>query len=350
MPPVTVVILNWNGKHWLEQFLPSVMQSTYPDLHVLVMDNASTDDSVTFLQAEYPDVQVEVLPENYGFTGGNNRALPYIETPYFVLLNSDVEVTPGWLEPLVALAESDPKIASVQPKIKAHFDKALFEYAGACGGFMDSLSYPFCRGRMFDDLEADMGQYDTSMDIFWASGACCLLRTDVVQEIGLFEESFFAHMEEIDFCWRAKSFGYRVMVEPQSVVYHVGGGSLPKSNPKKTYLNIRNSLACMRKNLPDGQVFSKIFARLILDGVWAFKSLLRGDFGTIGAIIKAHWHFFGKLGFWAKRRKEIYGPKGPQPIQTGVYPGSVVWQYFGKGVKKWGDLMGQPTREAVKES
>ena len=340
MTRVTIAILNWNGKGWLEKFLPSVLATNYDSYEVLVIDNASTDDSVEFLKKEFPSVRVEILDQNYGFTGGYNRSLAFINSPYIVLLNSDVEVEPNWLDPLVKAMDNDEKIASIQPKILAHHDKTVFEYAGAAGGFIDRLGYPFCRGRIFDTVEQDKGQYDESMDIFWATGACCMVRKSVIDEIGLFEEKFFAHMEEIDFCWRAKNFGYRIVCEPTSVVYHVGGGALPKENPFKTYLNVRNSLSCMYLNLPERQRFVKIFTRLVLDGVWGAKAFISLDFGSIGAILKGHFHFYGRLSYLKKRRKTIYNGKVKSIPSEGYFPKSVVWKYFVKGEKKWAGLVG----------
>lgn len=338
MTPVTVAILNWNGKDWLEKFLPSVIASSYPAMEILVVDNASTDESVSFLEKNFPSVRVEILDKNHGFAGGYNLAMAFIKTPLVVLLNSDVEVPSGWLEPLVEMIESDEQIAAVQPKIKAWHEKDSFEYAGACGGFVDVLGYPFCRGRLFDVLEKDEGQYDDPVDIFWATGACSLIRMDVIHRIGLFEGEFFAHMEEIDFCWRAKNYGYRMVCEPRSEVYHVGGGALAQGNPYKTYLNVRNSLACMFRNLPQGQVFYKMLIRLFLDGVWGVRSLLRWDWGTIGAIFKAHWHFFGKIPHWRRRRKEIYPALPSRMPEGGYFPKSIVWHHFAKGIKRWSEL------------
>lgn len=335
--PVTVVILNWNGKHWLEQFLPSVLATNYANMEVLVVDNASTDDSVDFLKSAYPVVRVLELDQNYGFAEGNNRAIPAVHTPYFVLLNSDVEVDPDWLAPLVERMESNDKIAALQPKIRAFHQKDHFEYAGASGGFIDYLGYPFCRGRLFDHLEKDEAQYDEARPVFWATGACCMIRKSVVAEIGMFEADFFAHMEEIDFCWRAQNKGYEIWCEPAGVVYHVGGGMLPQGNPRKTYLNARNSLACMYRNLPRGTVFARVFARLVLDGVWGAKALTEGDFGTIGAIFKAHWHFFGDLAKWRRYRRRIY-PDGPATPTLGWLDKSVVWQFFIRKKKRFSDL------------
>ena len=316
------------------------MDACHDGVEVLVADNGSTDDSVSFLQTAYPQVRVVKHGHNWGFTEGNNRTLPHIKTPYVVLLNSDVEVTPGWLEPLQSLMDADPKIAAVQPKIRAYNDKEHFEYAGASGGYIDYLGYPFCRGRVFDVLEKDEGQYDDAREVFWATGACCMLRMSVLEEIGLFEPSFFAHMEEIDFCWRAHNFGYKVMVEPASTVYHVGGGTLPQGNPRKTFFNARNGLALLYKNLPKGTVLPTILKRLLLDGVWGIRSMLTGDLKTPIAIIKAHFAFYGDIGKWRKQRRERYGAAGPPRPKVGWYGRSIVWLHFGKGKKLFSELEG----------
>lgn len=337
---VTILILNWNGRSWLEKFLPSVVAASNEQTEILVADNGSSDDSVTFMQEHYPQVRIVEHGHNWGFTEGNNRTLPHVHTPYVVLLNSDVEVTPGWLEPMLDRMESNPKLAAVQPKIRAYNDKEHFEYAGAAGGYIDYLGYPFCRGRVFDVLEKDEGQYDDAQEVFWATGACCMLRMSVLEKIGLFEPSFFAHMEEIDFCWRAQNYGYQVMVEPASLVYHVGGGTLPQGNPRKTFLNARNGLALLYKNLPKGSVFSTIFKRMILDGVWAARSILTGDFKTPVAILKAHFAFYGDIGTWRKQRRERYGNEGPPKPTIGWHNKSTVWQHFIQGKKTFGELMG----------
>ena len=336
---VTILILNWNGEKYLDQFLPSVLATQYDNFHILVADNGSTDGSVQLVKEKFPTVEVLELEQNYGFTTGNNKALPHIHTPYYVLLNSDVEVDPGWLAPLVEMMDGDDAIASIQPKIRAFHDKSSFEYAGAAGGYIDVLGYPFCRGRMFNHAEKDNGQYDQPAEIFWATGACCLIRKSVTDSIGLFEDSFFAHMEEIDFCWRAKNHGHKIMYCPDSIVYHVGGGTLPKTSPRKTYLNIRNSLAALFLNFPAGQMPFKLYARLVLDGVFAIKALLGGEAKLVPAIIKAHWSFFFDIPFWLKRRKERNkGIKQGAGLTTGYYKGSVVWQFFIKGKKLFSDL------------
>lgn len=339
MKQVTVLILNWNGKKWMEQFLPSVLSSTYPSLEIVVADNGSTDDSLAYLAANYPSVRTIEFEENYGFTEGNNRAVKLIDSPYIILLNNDVEVESGWIEPLVAIMEARPEVAAVQPRIRAQLDKSSFEYAGAAGGYIDRFAYPFCRGRIFETLEQDEGQYESAVEIFWATGACCMIRKSVIEEIGLFEPAFFAHMEEIDFCWRAQNAGYSVMCEPASIVYHVGGGSLPQGNPRKTFLNVRNSLAMMYKNLPVRNLFPRIFTRLVLDGVWGIRALFSWDWGTIWAIIRAHFAFYGKIGLWQQRRNELHAEKKPVLPGKGYYKGSIVWEYFVKGTKIFSKLI-----------
>ena len=339
LPAVTVAILNWNGRKFLKDFLPSVLATTYPNFTVLVTDNASSDDSVAMLKEDFPQVKILELAENYGFAEGYNRTMPHIKDPYVVLLNSDVEVEPDWLGPLVEYLQEHPQAAGVQPKIRAHAQRGHFEYAGAAGGFIDRYGYPFCRGRIFDELEPDRGQYDSDLPVFWATGACMMLRTSVVEKIGLFEKAFFAHMEEIDFCWRAQNFGYTLGVEPRSLVYHVGGGTLPQGNPRKTFLNVRNSLIMMHTNLPHGQVFKRIMARLLLDGVWALRLALGREWKSIGAILRAHWAYYGHLGRWQKRRRHIYRQGFPRtwPVH-GMWAGSIVWQHFARGKKHWSDL------------
>ncbi|MCB9231208.1 MAG: glycosyltransferase family 2 protein [Bacteroidia bacterium] len=338
-PAVTILILNWNGKSFLEKFLPSVLATDYSNFQVLLADNGSTDDSVALVSSAFPKVKVLELGQNWGFTTGNNKALEQIDTPYFVLLNSDVEVDSGWLRPLVEMAETDPNIASIQPKIRQYNRKTAFEYAGAAGGWIDRFGYPFCQGRIFEDFEEDEGQYDRPAEIFWATGACCLVRKSVTDRIGLFEDRFFAHWEEIDFCWRARNYGYKIMYCPSSVVYHVGGGTLKKENPRKTFLNAHNSLATLLMNYPMPQALIKVYIRLVLDGVWAAKALTAGEFKTILAILKSHWSFFFEIPFWLKRRRQKYRDlKNFTVNKTAVYQGSIVWKHFGRGLKKFSEL------------
>lgn len=339
--PVTIVILNWNGRAYLEQFMPSVLATNYPDFTVLVVDNGSTDDSIDFLKKEYPTVELLVLDRNYGFTTGNNKALPEVKTPYYVLLNNDVEVHPDWLSAMVEVMDADENVAAVQPKLLSWQERDHFEYAGAAGGYIDKFGYPFSRGRLFEVNEKDEGQYETVQEIFWTTGACMLVRKSVTDRIGLFEDRYFAHMEEIDFCWRAKNHGYAIMYTPHGKAWHLGGGTLPKTNPRKTYLNAHNSLATLLKNFPASQVWYKFYFRLLLDGVWAARSLVRGDFATIFAIIKAHWSIFFALPYWIKARRKTYHSlkKIPAPT-TGYYPQSIVWQHFVKGIKAFKNLPG----------
>jgi GT2 family glycosyltransferase len=245
-----VVILNWNGRNFLETFLPSVLEYSARCADVIVADNASTDDSVAFLQEHYPQIRIIEHPKNGGFSKGYNDALKQIDAEYYILLNSDVEVTPNWITPVIEMMDADPSIAACQPKLRSFEDRSQFEYAGAAGGFIDAYGYPFCRGRIFDVLEEDRGQYDDACEVFWATGACLFVRADLYHALGGLDEDFFAHMEEIDFCWRLKNNGHKVMYCPDSTVYHVGGGALPKSSPRKTYLNFRNNLALLVKNLP----------------------------------------------------------------------------------------------------
>ncbi|MDO9615173.1 MAG: glycosyltransferase family 2 protein, partial [Bacteroidota bacterium] len=265
---IAIVILNWNGAKLLQQFLPSVLEFSKGDsTQIIVADNGSTDESLSIISKEFPEVKVLDLKQNFGFASGYNETLKQIEADYFVILNSDVEVTSRWLESPIKLMEADKKIAAVQPKILSYNHKAHFEYAGAAGGFIDKFGYPFCRGRIFDEIEADEGQYDNTVDIFWATGACMFIRSDLFRAVGGFDADFWAHMEEIDLCWRLKNRGFRVVYTPESTVYHLGGGSLSYDNPKKLYLNFRNNLWLLYKNLPSNQLFYILFIRMMLDGV-----------------------------------------------------------------------------------
>ena len=338
-PKVAVIILNWNGKKWLETFLPSVAQTSYPAAEIWITDNGSTDDSVAFVRAQYPQFKVLELDKNYGFTEGNNKSLPHIDAPFYVLLNSDVEVSPNWLEPLVECITADDSIAAVQPKLLAYHAKNHFEHAGGAGGMMDMLGYPLCRGRVFDTVEEDKGQFETPAEIFWATGACCLVRKSVSDEIGLFEPDYFAHMEEIDFCWRAKNKGYKIFYAPKSKVWHVGGGTLHKSNPRKTYLNIRNSLSTLVRNLPTQWIIPMVFARLCLDGVFGVVLMLKGDFPNIWAILRAHFAFYAQVPKWLRMRKSLWAGQKLTLPQTGMLNKSVVWGYFVRGKKVFQDYL-----------
>ena len=289
---VAIIILNWNGEKLLREFLPSVVKNTNADLgRVVVVDNHSTDGSWICLEQEFPDVERVLFEENFGFAGGYNRAIEMIEVEYVVLLNSDVEVAPGWLEPLVAVLDRDEKVAAVQPKILAYRDKNKFEYAGAAGGYIDYLGFPFCRGRVMDTTEQDYGQYDDEVDVFWATGASLCIRRDVYRVAGGLDEAFFAHMEEIDLCWRLKNGGYTLKVVPSSVVYHLGGGSLPMNHPRKLFLNYRNNLLMLHKNLCAKQRKKIFFARVLLDTMAGGLFLLKGQWSNTRSVIRAYKAF-----------------------------------------------------------
>jgi GT2 family glycosyltransferase len=338
MDQVAIVILNYNGIAFLEQFLPSVLMHSggFP---VYVADNHSTDDSVKLLQQKFTTVQLIHLPQNFGYAGGYNAALKQIEAKYYLLLNSDVEVSPNWLSPLLKLMEANPQIAACQPKIRSFKNRHLFEYAGAAGGYIDYLGYPFCRGRIFDTDEEDQHQYDDAREIFWATGACMLVRADVFHRLDGFDPRFFAHMEEIDWCWRAKNAGYQIWYCSESTVYHVGGGTLHKSNPRKTFLNYRNSLAMLYKNLPAGHVFLNILIRLVLDGVSGLRLLASGRWRDTLAILQAHFTFYSWLPYLRKQRNALAELRNNRITHTQIYPHSIIWQYFVKGRKQFRELL-----------
>lgn len=323
MTKVAVVILNYNGQKFLETFLPSVVENN-DGYEIIIADNASTDNSIDFLKKNYSNIKVIQLTHNEGFAGGYNNALQKIEAEYYVLLNSDVEVTPNWTKPIIDLMDNNTSIAACQPKIRSYHQKTHFEYAGAAGGYIDWLGYPFCRGRVFDSYEQDLGQYDDTQEVFWATGACMFLRAKVFHDLGGFDNHFFAHMEEIDLCWRMKNAGYKVMYSSVSTVYHVGGGTLHKSNPRKTFLNYRNGLAMLYKNLPSDKLFSTILLRLVLDGISGVKLLIDGSFSDFLAVIKAHFAFYTMI-----QKLERKSPKNV----IGIYQKSIVWEHFVKKQK-----------------
>ena len=289
---IAIIVLNWNGRSWLEKFLPTILEYSV-NATVFVVDNCSTDDSILFLNQNFPNVDIIINSSNGGYAKGYNDALSKISAEYFVLINSDVEVSSGWLSPIISLMDSDIGIAACQPKVLSYNDKKRFEYAGASGGFIDNLGYPFCRGRIFESTELDTGQYDDVIEIFWATGACLFLRASQFWNIGGFDEDFFAHQEEIDLCWRMKNKGYKIMIEPRSVVYHVGGGTLDSLSPFKTYLNFRNNLFMLVKNLPLRSILFVIPFRLLLDGV-AAVSFLSNKNGVRHclAVLRAHFVFY----------------------------------------------------------
>jgi GT2 family glycosyltransferase len=330
---IAVVILNWNGKKFFERFLLSLVANSMEKAEIIVADNASSDDSVEYLKINFPSVRVIQLDKNYGFAKGYNLALAQVEADYYILLNSDIEVTPGWIQPVIDLMESDLNIAACQPKIRSFTEPQKFEYAGAAGGFIDKYGYPFCRGRMFLSIEEDIGQYDDTIEIFWATGACMFVRASLFHKFGGLDEDFFAHMEEIDFCWRLKNEGYKIMYCPSSVVYHIGGGTLPKISWRKTYLNFRNNCILLYKNLPDNLLVEVFAKRLILDGIAAMKFLITAGFQDFFAVSKAHFSFYGSLRKTRQKRKKL-----KQGQVRNIYQKNIVFEYYLRGKKKFTDL------------
>lgn len=317
-----VVILNWNGKKLLEQFLPSIVQFSSELADIYVADNASSDDSVAFVKEYFPSVGIIENPSNGGYAKGYNDALQSIDADFYCLINSDVEVTEGWLEPILEVFKSEPQTAIIQPKLLDYKDTSKFEYAGAGGGFIDLYGYPYCRGRVFNHLETDTGQFDDVTDIFWASGACFFIRSDVYQKLGGFDEDYFAHQEEVDLCWRIQNEGYNVKYVGTSTVFHVGGATLQESNPTKTFLNFHNSLLNVIKNVPKQWFLFVVFSRLILDGIAGIKFALELRPIHTLAVIKAHLSVYGNFYKFLKKRKKLQ-KKYEYNLHT-----SIVWQYF----------------------
>ncbi len=299
---LAIIILNWNGKNWLEKFLPSVI-SYSQNAEVYVIDNFSTDNSVNFLQAQFPTVKIVRNDKNYGFAGGYNEGLKSVDAEFYCLLNSDVEVTNNWIDPILNLFKTDPQIAAIQPKILSFTHKNYFEFAGAGGGLIDNLGYPYCRGRVFDDVDEDKGQYDDETEIFWASGCCLFIRSKDFWEQNGFDERFFAHQEEIDLCWRLKNSGKKIYYTGKSKVYHVGGGTLNKQSPQKTFLNIRNNLSMMLKNLPFPNLIWVLFSRMILDGAAAFYFAYKNGFSHLWAVLRGHFGFYTHIPGTLKLRQ-----------------------------------------------
>jgi len=337
-PTVAIVILNYNGRNYLERFLPSVLSSAYSNKRVIVADNASIDDSVALIKERFPSVEIFLNTQNDGFAGGYNWALQKVASDYYVLLNSDVEVTPQWIEPIIELMERNQNIAACQPKLLSYHQPGSFEYAGACGGWMDTLGYPFSRGRIFDVLEKDQHQYDSIQEVFWVSGAAMFVRSKVFHAMNGFDASFFAHQEEIDLCWRMQLAGYKIVACPQSLVYHVGAGTLPRGG-RKVYLNFRNNLIMLAKNLPLQEKIWKLPFRFLLDAISAWKGLFTGDASFFKAIVKAHCHV---VIAWLKGRNSNQSSrqcKKPLKSLNGVYKGMLVWQHFVLGKKEFRQIV-----------
>jgi GT2 family glycosyltransferase len=326
-PSIAIVILNFNGRNYLDKFLPSVIASSYSNKKIIVADNASTDDSVLLVQQRYPSIEILINTQNEGFAGGYNWALQNVCADYYVLLNSDVEVTEKWIEPIIDLLENDKTIAACQPKILAYNNRKQFEYAGAAGGWIDCLGYPFSRGRIFDVLENDANQYNNIQEIFWATGAALFIKSTVFHELNGFDASFFAHQEEIDLCWRIQLAGYKIFVCPLSVVYHVGAGTLPRGG-RKVFLNFRNNLLMLCKNLPLKEKLWKLPLRFLLDAISAWKGLFSGDVYFFTAIIKAH---IAVLKAAYKGNIKTLNHTKPLHLLAGVYSKSIIWQHFIKG-------------------
>jgi GT2 family glycosyltransferase len=330
---IAVVILNYNGKAFLEKFLPGVIEFSSKEAEIWVADNNSLDGSVDILCEKFPSVKLIENKYNGGFATGYNLALKQIKADYYILLNSDIEVTQNWINPVIELMESDEKIAVCQPKILSYYQQDEFEYAGASGGFIDRFGYPFCRGRVFQSIEKDEGQYNEPIEVFWATGACLFVKAKIYHDAGGLDDDFFAHMEEIDLCWRLKNEGYRIMVCPASKVYHVGGGTLPKHSALKTYLNFRNNFSLLYKNLPSKYLKRIFLIRFMLDGVAAFKFLLEGGFNDFVAVIEAHVYFYKNIGKLRKKRKQL-----KQNYVSKLYQRNLVFDHYFLGKKKFSDL------------
>ncbi len=327
--------MNWNGASMLREFLPSVLaHSALEGVEVCVADNASTDESLEVMRQEFPDVRLILLDKNYGFAEGYNRALSDVDAEYSLLLNSDVEVTAGWLPPMLDYMDTHPEVAACQPKIRSYHRRNEFEHAGACGGFMDKYGYPFCRGRMMDTVEEDRGQYDTITPVLWATGAALLVRSADYREAGGLDARFFAHMEEIDLCWRLRCRGKSIVCIPQSLVYHVGGATLNKSNPRKTYLNFRNNLLMLYKNLPESELHSVMRIRGCLDLLAALQFLLKGEWGNVRAVFRARKDYARMRPSYQAVRTENLS-KTTHPTQPERFAWSLLWKYYAKRVRRF---------------
>lgn len=334
---VAIAILNWNGKDFLERFLQILIDKTDKEIaEIFIIDNNSSDNSLEYLNINFPSVKTIVLDKNYGFAGGYNRGLENIDAKYYFLLNSDIEVTDNFLEPLYDLMETNLDIGICGPKLNSFDQKNHFEYAGASGGFIDKFGYPFCRGRIFENTEEDLGQYNEPIDCFWISGAALMIRSEIFKITGGFDDDFFAHQEEIDLCWRTQNLGHKIVCLPTSYVYHIGGGTLPKSSPFKTYLNFRNSLFLIQKNLPNFTRQKVFFIRFYLDNIAAIRMIFLGKFSEFFAVQKAYFHYLGKRKVMKKKRLKIK-PK-PATDLKGFYNRNIVFDFYVKGKKTFDDI------------
>ncbi len=331
----SIIIVTWNGLDHLKRFLPSVVNTNYDDYEIILADNASTDASIEWVKEHYPSIKIAAFDDNYGYTGGNNRAVPYAEKEVLIFLNNDVEVTPGWLNGLNKLFQEYPTTSIAQPKIRSYAEREFFEYAGAAGGYLDWLGYPFCRGRVLDVTEKDEGQYDSIVPISWASGAALAVKKDCFESLGGFDEDFEFHMEEIDLCWRALNQGHEILYAPESIVYHLGGGSLPMGSHRKVYYNFRNSLYMLWKNLPLSILFIRFPIRLFMDGIAAFRSLIVLNWDEFSAIIKAHFHFWMRFSL-AQRKRKTTQKENANKALSNVF---LVWRFFARGKKTYNQLV-----------
>jgi Predicted glycosyltransferases len=337
---VAIVILNWNGATFLRQYLPSVVRHSACEwCQIVIADNGSTDESRNVIETEFQEVQFLPLDENFGFAKGYNEALKNIDAEYFLLLNSDIQVTEGWLLPLVNAMDKNPLAGACQPKILSMNEPEKFEYAGASGGFIDRLGYPFCRGRILNVCEKDNGQYNQPISVFWATGAAIMVRSSCWEQTGGFDPDFWAHMEEIDLCWRMRNLGYQIQVEPQSVVYHLGGGSLPYQSPLKVYLNFRNNLYLLYKNLPANSFFPIIFFRMVLDGIAGIQFLVTGQWSAFAKVLKAHFDFYHHIPTLSKQRKQLQKVRKVSRHQT-IYKGSIIFDFFILRKRKFSQILG----------
>ncbi len=336
-PKVSIVIVNWNGIKFLQNFIPVLYSTNYSNFEVVLADNDSKDESVSWIKSSFPQTKILQFDQNYGFAEGNNKAVQTLDSQYVVLLNSDVEVTQNWLQPLVDWMEKHPNVGAVQPKVRAFHQKSHFEYAGASGGFIDKMGYPFCRGRILNEIEEDLGQYEDPIECFWATGACMLIRRELISKVGgLFDSKLFAHMEEIDFCWRLKNNNYSVWAIPESIVYHVGGGTLANGNPKKDFLNIRNSLIVMTKNLSFSELIPKIIIRLLLDDIAFLRNMTKGEFQLFFTVVKAHFSYYSFIPYALNERYK--NPNVKLSKLSGVLKKLMIWQFFVKKKKKFSEI------------
>lgn len=339
MPRFSIIIVSWNALNHLRTYLPSVAQTDHPDYEIILADNASEDGSKEWVREEFPEVKIASFDKNYGYCGGNNRAVPYADGEILIFLNNDVKVEPNWLIQLDRYFDKHPEAAAVQPKMRSYDQPQYFEYAGAAGGFIDKYGYPFCRGRIFDHIEKDVGQYDVSSPIFWASGAALAIRKSVFKNMEGFDEDFEFHMEEIDLCWRLWNSGHEVHYCPDSVVYHLGGGSLPMHSPRKTYYNYRNNLIMLWKNYETKTLIPRFFFRMKLDGIAALRELAEGNFQNFWTIFKAHMHFYSRWYKTHQKRKELQEKRSLQRNPAIMFSRNLIWEYFFNKKKTYTELL-----------